>query len=45
MNIMIILIPKIIRAVERFSGRIRPHIIPTGKIKYLVTSIKLFSSF
>ena len=44
-NIIIMLIPNIIRAVDRFSGIIRPQTIPTGRIKYFETSMKLFSSF
>ena len=45
MNIIIMLIPNIISAVDRFSGIMRPQTIPTGKIKYFETSMKLFRSF
>ena len=45
MNIITMLIPNIISAVERFSGIIRPQTIATGRIKYFDTNRKLFNSF
>jgi len=41
---MIMLIMKIMTAVERFSDMISTQTIPTGTTSFMVTTLKLFSS-